>query len=125
MPKVGVLSESAKLWKEALKMIDTQIIEIIKDKLVAVYNPITIYLFGSYAWGEPNEDSDIDMLVIINHSEEKPNHRLKPAYATLRGLGVPKDILIYTKEEFDRNALEPSTLFYKVKNEGVKLYEVA
>jgi len=106
-------------------MINRQVIEVIKNKLVTVYNPITIYLFGSYAWGEPTEDSDIDMLVIVNDSQEKPNQRIKSAYIALRGLGVPKDILVYTKEEFERSAFEPSTLIYKIKNEGVKLYEVA
>lgn len=36
----------------------------IADKLKESYNPEKIILFGSYAWGLPDEDSDIDILII-------------------------------------------------------------
>ena len=37
--------------------------EIVR-RLVADYKPEKIILFGSYAYGEPNEDSDLDMLIV-------------------------------------------------------------
>lgn len=48
-------------------MINKETIEEVKNRLVKTYNPIAIYLFGSYAWGSPTEDSDLDLLVIIEH----------------------------------------------------------
>lgn len=106
-------------------MIDSKTIEIVSQKLIEAYNPVAIYLFGSYAWGEPNENSDLDLIILIKDTDEKPQKRIKPAYVALRGLGIPKDILVYTVEEFEKNSVEPFNLLYKVKNEGVKLYEAA
>ncbi len=74
-----------------------------------------MYLFGSYAWGEPNDNSDLDILIIVRESKEKPYKRMKPAYVALRDLRGSMDILVYTVEEFEKSAKEPSTLFYKNK----------
>lgn len=106
-------------------MIDNQKISLIVEKLVKAYQPKKIYLFGSFAWGQPNADSDLDILIIVDHSEQKLYKRMKPAYQALRDVRVSKDILVYTENEFEKLALEPSSLFYKIKLQGVKLYEVA
>jgi len=106
-------------------MIDSQKISFIVEKLVMAYQPREIYLFGSYAWGEPKEDSDLDILVVVPKSDQKLYKRMKPAYQALRDVRVPKDILVYTVEEFEKFAQEPSSLFYKIKFQGVKLYEAA
>jgi uncharacterized protein len=106
-------------------MIDMDKIAVIVQKMVETYQPKMIYLFGSYAWGQPNDDSDIDMLIIVKDSPEKPHQRMKPAYRVLRGIKVPKDILVYTEEEFEQQSGEPSSLFFKIKTEGVKLFEAA
>jgi predicted nucleotidyltransferase len=106
-------------------MLDQAKITIIVEKLVEAYHPRRIYLFGSYAWGEPTIDSDLDLLIIVASSEEKPYRRMKPAYQALRGMKVSKDILVYTEAEFENYAGEPASLFYKIKNEGVKLFEAA
>lgn len=47
-------------------MIDNQKISLIVEKLVKAYQPKKIYLFGSFAWGQPNADSDLDILIIVN-----------------------------------------------------------
>lgn len=39
-------------------------IQKIADKIVAEYRPEKIILFGSYAWGNPHQDSDLDFLII-------------------------------------------------------------
>jgi predicted nucleotidyltransferase len=104
-------------------MLNKERITVIIRKLVETYWPIRIYLFGSYAWGEPTIDSDLDLLIIVANSNEKPYRRMKPAYQALRGMKVSKDILVYTENEFETYAAEPSSLFFKIKNEGVKLYE--
>ena len=40
------------------------VIEEIVRRLITQYSPQKIFLFGSYAYGEPDEDSDIDLLAI-------------------------------------------------------------
>ncbi len=50
-----------------MKQVTTELLEQITQKLAATLNPEQIILFGSYAYGEPNEDSDIDLMVIERH----------------------------------------------------------
>lgn len=52
-------------------MIDQKKVNEAVSCLVSVYSPLAIYLFGSYAWGHPEENSDLDLLIIIEKSEEK------------------------------------------------------
>jgi predicted nucleotidyltransferase len=105
------------------KMITSDQIEEVKNRLVLVFHPEAIYLFGSYAWGEPTEDSDLDILVIVQKSDEKMHKRAFPASMALIDLMIPKDVLVYTKDEFDSRKNEKSSLSYKVLLEGKKIYE--
>lgn len=104
-------------------MTTAQIIETVKNRLIKAYNPMELYLFGSYAWGNPDEKSDIDILVVVDSSEDKPYKRPIKGIAALTGLRIAKDILVYTRDEFEELANDVSTLCYKIKQEGVKLYE--
>lgn len=100
----------------------TTINESIK-RLVKVYKPEEIYLFGSYAWGEPTQDSDLDILIIVTESKEKFYKRPIRGYRSLEGLRIPEEIIIYTRNEFEKRARQKGTLCYKIKNEGYRLYE--
>ena len=103
-------------------MIKNEIIEEVKNRLVKTYNPIAIYLFGSYAWGNPTEDSDLDLLIVVDTSDEKSFKRTIPGHRALRGLDISKDIIVHTKEVFDRRSNEITTLEYKIKKDGKVLY---
>ena len=106
-------------------MIDKNIIEEIKNRLVKTYNPLEIYLFGSYAWGTPDEESDIDLVIVVNSSDEKKYKRPIQGYEALRGLRVSNDIIVYTKDEFEKRAKDITTLVYKIKKEGKRIYAKA
>lgn len=103
-------------------MISEETIKTVTQRLVAVYNPVAIYLFGSYAWGTPKEDSDLDLLIIVEKCDEKSFKRPIPGYDALFGMGIAKDIIVYTKEEFDRRSSQLTTLEYKIKKEGELIY---
>ena len=99
-------------------------IKIARDRLIEAYNHLkAIYLFGSYAWGEPDKDSDLDFLIIVNHSKEKKYKRAVKGLRALRGLRIAKNIIAYTKDEFEQISNDTTSLCYKIKNEGIKLYE--
>ena len=106
-------------------IIDPTIVDTVIRRLADVYEPEAIFLFGSYAWGEPAKAKDIDILIVVKDSSEKPYKRTLKEFKSLRGLKIPKDILIYTKEEFDMFSKDISSLPFKVKNEGIKVYEAA
>lgn len=103
-------------------MIKQDIIQEITHRLVAVYNPVTIYLFGSHAWGHPDEESDLDFLVVVEQSTEHPCKRSIKAADALWDLKVPKDLLVYTKQEFEERENDVTTLIYKIKKDGKVLY---
>ncbi len=101
------------------------IIEVVKNRLAEVYKPKEIYLFGSYAWGTPGQQSDLDLLVVVNTSDEKPYKRARKGIESLKGLKIAKDIIVYTADEFEELARDVSTLCHKIKKEGIKLYGAA
>jgi predicted nucleotidyltransferase len=107
---------------ERVFMISQSTIEAVTRLLVTVYNPLEIYLFGSYAWGTPTEDSDLDLLVVVEKSDERKHKRSIPAYQALLKFDVPKDIIIYTQEEFKQRIADVTTLCYKIKKEARQIY---
>ena len=98
------------------------IIEEVKRRLVEVYKPSKIYLFGSYAWGTPTENSDLDILIIVDQSQERAIKRSFNGYKALWGLGIAKDILVYTNDEFEASSQKEASLPYKVKHHGKVIY---
>lgn len=103
-------------------MIKKKIIDDVKDTLVAVYNPLQIYLFGSYAWGTPTKDSDLDLLIVVSKSSKYSYERPVKGYHALRDLTISKDILVFTKKEFDERSHDVTTLCYKAKHDGKLIY---
>ena len=60
----------------------------ITRRLVATYQPEQVVLFGSHAWGEPEEDSDVDLLVVLSESDE-PAYRRASAGSCMAEPGFP------------------------------------
>jgi len=50
-----------------MKTVSNELLADITRRLVAEFQPEEVILFGSQAWGIPNEDSDVDLLVIVSH----------------------------------------------------------
>ena len=94
----------------------------ITRRLVAEFQPRQIYLFGSHAWGQPNEDSDVDLLVIVPESDQSPLERGLTARRCLRDLRVPKDILVQTQAEVDWASRVYASLESEILEKGVRLY---
>ena len=105
-----------------MEPLSTELLSKIEQRLVAALEPEQIILFGSYAYGEPTEDSDIDLLVIVSRSDEPRYRRSRIAYKALRGIGVPKDILVMTRTEVDRKAELSSSLVSQALERGRVIY---
>ena len=103
-------------------MIDEKKIDEVTDKLVETYYPREIYLFGSYAWGKPSEESDLDLLIVVDELEQEPWKAQSLGYKVLFNFDFPKDIVVYSQKEFEERSKNVSSLFYKIKKEGKRLY---
>lgn len=94
----------------------------ITRRLVSAYQPEQVILFGSQAWGKPDADSDIDLLVVVSDSEEPAYRRARTGYRSLFGLGVPCDVWVRTREEVSRKASLVTTLTHKILRDGRVLH---
>jgi uncharacterized protein len=103
-------------------MLTANLLTQIVQRLVESLHPEQIILFGSHAYGEPNEDSDIDLLVIVSQSNEPRYRRSRLAYRALRGIGVPTDVIVMTREEVKRKVNVRSSLISRVIHDGKVLY---
>lgn len=91
-------------------------------RLVAAFQPERIYLFGSRARGEATGGSDFDLLVIVSESPLPRYKRDQAAFRALSGVGAAKDVVVFTREEFDRKRTVPSSLPALAEREGIVLY---
>lgn len=106
-------------------MITNQQIEEVKERLIKTYDPLAIYIFGSYAWGHPTEDSDLDLLIVVDHYKEDRFQDMAEGHKSLIGMDLSKDILLYTKEQFEESSTDNLSLCFKVCRAGKKIYAKA
>lgn len=103
---------------------ESKIAEVV-DKIAKGFNPEKIILFGSYATGNANDDSDLD-LIIIQENELPWHKRGIDIRLMLRDSKIPMDLLHFTNDEFEieknkrfsflSGALKTSKLLYERKN---------
>ncbi len=105
-----------------MKTLDADLLETATQRLVAEFQPDQIWLFGSHAWGNPHADSDVDLLVVVPHSDETPIRRAQRAHRSLRGLRMPKDVLVETRQEVDRVKDLKTSLENTILSRGRRLY---
>jgi predicted nucleotidyltransferase len=93
-------------------------------------NPYKIILFGSYANGVFSEDSDLDMIVILdsleiakNYEEKMKNRLLVRSKIYELSKKVAIDLLVYTKSEYEIISKSQNSFFDEIKNTGRVLYE--
>ncbi len=91
-------------------------------RLVEALHPDRIYLFGSRARGDWTEDSDYDFMVVVAESASPRHDRAQQAYASLWGVDAAVDVLVWTRDEFDRQATVVASLPAAIVREGRLLY---
>lgn len=92
------------------------------EKLIREVNPERVILFGSYAYGNPSPDSDIDLLVIVSPREgETRRERYLRVALALTPRRFPADIIVHTPEEIEKR-LPHSFFLREILNRGKTLY---
>lgn len=103
-----------------------QVLDNIVETLVVEIQPERIYLFGSHAEGSAQPDSDLDLLIVESEDFGSARNRwreLQRIRRTLAPYRVPKDILVYSRREFDRFHRSLNHVAARVAQEGRLLYE--
>ena len=100
---------------------DPVLIEIVR-RLVDVYQPDRIYLFGSTARGDAGPDSDYDLLVVVPDSAPPVKKDSELGYAAVEDLPRSGDFLIWTRRRFESRLHLKASLSSTVLQEGKLLY---
>jgi predicted nucleotidyltransferase len=90
-------------------------------RIVERFRPERIILFGSRARSDAGPDSDVDLLVVMPLSRSKREQQLQVRRA-LRGIRIPKHIVVTTPEEFTWRKEIPGTIERPAAREGKVLY---
>ncbi len=89
----------------------------------AAVAPDKIYLFGSYAYGAPDSNSDFDLCVVIPDSALRPVDAVKEIRRALYvKQETPLDVVVYRTSRFQQRQ-DSASLERKIAREGVLLYE--
>lgn len=85
-----------------------------------LYPDSSVMLFGSYARGDQNEDSDVDICVLVPElTRRRLEMTVDAKMAARKSMPHPIDILLYTYDEFEESAKKKSRIPYHIKREGV------
>ena len=105
-------------------MVDEATILTAVDVLRQAAPGARIVVFGSYARGDYDADSDVDFLVIEPglKSRREEMVRLRDA---LRPLRIPVDVLVVSEQTFQKWADTPGTVFYEADKEGRVFHAIA
>ena len=102
-------------------MITMRQIEDVSGRIAAEFEPERILLFGSYAWGAPSPDSDVDLLVILPFEGKavaksvEMRLKIKPPF--------PVDLLVRTPEKIHERLALGDTFIRSILEKGKVLYE--
>ncbi|MBP2298109.1 nucleotidyltransferase domain-containing protein [Azospirillum picis] len=97
-------------------------LQLLLDRIFPALQPEAVYLFGSRARGDFDEDSDYDLLVIVPDDAPKERRSIRYAYATKIGTGIPADIIPCTRTNYESSKDVAGTLSYEVKRHGLRVY---
>lgn len=100
-----------------------KVIQTIVQKIVEVYHPEKVILYGSYSYGTPDESSDIDLLIIKETSERPIDRRV-----TIRKIASPYrkgfafSPLVLTPTEYQERLKLGDSFFGEINSKGEILY---
>jgi predicted nucleotidyltransferase len=102
----------------------SRIISGMVARLIEMYQPERIILYGSYAYGSPDEESDIDLL-IVKETKDRPIDRriaVRRLVSDIRKK-VPFSSLVVTPEELSNRLAIGDDFFIEITQRGKVLYE--
>jgi predicted nucleotidyltransferase len=105
-----------------MKVLSPSLLAEMTQRLVAEFQPECVVLFGSHAWGVPNEHSDVDLLVVLPGDRQPSLQDEVRAHRCLRGLAVSKDILVKSRAQLERFRRVPASLENRIFARGKVLY---
>ena len=102
-------------------MVTEQQINGLSDDIVRKFHPDKVILFGSYAYGKPTEDSDVDLLVVLPYQGRSVSKAIEIRLAIHAAFAL--DLLAYP-ESYIRRRIDMEDFFLReIVTKGTTLYE--
>lgn len=98
-------------------------IQEVVRQIVERFHPQKVILIGSYAYGQPTPDSDVDLLVVME-TGENPLHTAAHIAASLAHC-LPMDILVFQPADWEEYLREGAIFATHVATKGLVLYEAS
>lgn len=98
-----------------------QKIKEIAAKIAVEFQPEKIILFGSYAWGKPGPDSDVDLFVV--KETENTRKLAGDIDGSLWGRDFPMDIIVYRPDNVERSIKSGNFFIRNIMTKGKILYD--
>ncbi|MCZ6676163.1 MAG: nucleotidyltransferase domain-containing protein [Candidatus Poribacteria bacterium] len=118
-PKKNTCPETS--WTSLRPKVTETLLADITQRIVAEFHPNQVILFGSYADGKPNANSDVDLLVVMDSNEPMTQRAIRVAeVAQVRFL--PMDILVYTRDEITERLAKGDFFIIEILTTGKVLY---
>ena len=105
-----------------MKEISTELLNEITRRLAESIHPERIYLFGSHAAGNPDDDSDVDLLVVVRDTDKSTREITIEGRKSLWDLQFPLDLIVCTEKQFNRYGQVKNTIMNEVLCEGRIVY---
>ncbi len=102
-------------------MIEIKQIESWSESIAHLFQPESIFLFGSYAYGEPHDDSDVDLLVVMLF-EGKPSRKALEILSNTDPR-FPVDLIVRTPAQVAERIAHNDSFMLEIMQRGRKLYE--
>ena len=113
---------SAGIFGEQWGVIERAQIRKFSQAVAREFHPEKIILFGSYAYGTPTEDSDVDLLVIMPRTRER-GERMSVRIRHAVPRDFPLDLLVRTPAEVRKRLRWGDFFLREVMEKGELLYE--
>ena len=93
----------------------------ITQRIVEKFQPYKVVLFGSYAYGAPDLDSDVDLLVVMD-SDEPMAQRMRRVTEVAKVRFLPMDVIVRTPAEMAERLAMGDFFLAEILEKGKVLY---
>jgi predicted nucleotidyltransferase len=102
-------------------MVEMKRIRDLTSQIAREFNPDRIILFGSYAYGQPSSDSDVDILVVLPFKGKAVRKAIEIRNKV--NAGMPLDLIVRTPEQLAERLAQNDWFIREIVERGRTLYE--
>jgi len=113
---------TAEMLRERFKVTPEKMDQAIQI-LVKLYKPLKIYVFGSYARGQQDSGSDVDLMIVVPEFTAHPWEMASQGYGSLSDVHMPVDLVLYDQVRFNQYCDNPTSFCSEIIKTGRLLYE--